>query len=295
MLITLPWDHLRSSPHTRGVTRMPDCGTCPAAEDCRYKADQDSKQGIFKVRELHCSPRKPYARYDTDDVLYLTALLPEDQSLVVPRLSGLIPDCGAWIRSRSYVEPGTARFVFEFPRDICVEIYSALVSVGLQLTASSHLLLTELCRCTPHVFDLPSRKLPAVDGATLDAATRYICSLEIIKVQLQIWMVKEEELKLQLGEATVSPPDLSEPVSILSMPQAPVPNISPAFGEMWEINRSCPQVPGNTPRLSFPEFLERSRQSFIAHSLSIIRHPPGHSGVARLPAAGSRPCSFPLR
>ena len=137
----------------------------------------------------------------SDDVLYITALLPEDQSLVVPRLSGLIPDCGAWIRSRSYVEPGTARFVFEFPRDICVEIYGMLVSVGLQLTATSHLLLTELCRCTPHVFDSPSRKLSAVDGASLDAATRYICSLEIIKVQLQIWMVNEKELETQLGDS----------------------------------------------------------------------------------------------
>src|ERR1700733_10462619 len=131
----------------------------------------------------------------TDDVLYLTALLSEDQSMVVPRLSGIIPDCGAWIRSRSYVQPGTARFVFEFPRDICIEIYSALVSVGLQLTPASHLLLTELGRCPPHVFELSSRKIPAVDGATLDAATRYICSLEIIKVQLQIWMVKDEELE----------------------------------------------------------------------------------------------------
>jgi hypothetical protein len=35
-----------------------------------------------------------------------------------------------------------------------------------------------------------------MDAATLDDATRYICSLEIIKVQLQIWMVKEEELQL---------------------------------------------------------------------------------------------------
>ncbi len=134
-----------------------------------------------------------------DDVLYLTALLPEDETTVVPRLSGVIPDCGAWIRSRSYVQPGTARFVFEFPRDICVEIYSALVSVGLQLTAASHSVLTELCRCTPHVFDLSSRQLPAVNVATLDAATRYICSLEIIKVQLQIWMVKEEEFQIHLS------------------------------------------------------------------------------------------------
>ena len=87
--------------------------------------------------------------------------------------------------------------MFELPRDICIEVYSALVSVGLQLTAASHNLLTELCRCTPNVFDLSSRTLPAVDGATLDDATRYICSLEIIKVQLQIWMVKDEELQTQ--------------------------------------------------------------------------------------------------
>ncbi len=38
-----------------------------------------------------------------------------------------------------------------------------------------------------------------MDGATLDAATRYICSLEIIKVQLQIWMVKDEELETHLA------------------------------------------------------------------------------------------------
>ena len=135
----------------------------------------------------------------SDEVLYLTALLHEDQSMVVPQLSGVIPDCGGWIRSRSYVERDTARLVFEFPRDICVEIYSALVSVGLQLSETSHSLLTELCRCTPHLFDPSSRRLPAVDGASLDAATRYICSLEIVKVQLQIWMVKKEEMATQPG------------------------------------------------------------------------------------------------
>jgi hypothetical protein len=179
------------------VISIANRGTCSAVEDCAYLADQLSKRGIFKVRELSEPLDTLMSDTFADDVLYLTALLGEDQSTVVPRLSGVIPDCGAWIRSRSYVEPGTARFVFEFPRDVCIEIYSALVSVGLQLTAASHNLLTELCRCTPNVFDLSSRTLPAVDGATLDDATRYICSLEIIKVQLQIWMVKDEELQTQ--------------------------------------------------------------------------------------------------
>jgi hypothetical protein len=153
-------------------------------------ADQLSKRGIFEITHTLMS--------DTlaDDVLYLTALVSKHQTTVLPRLNGVIPDCGAWIRSRSYVEAGTARLVFEFPRDICIEIYSALVSVGLQLTAASHRALTELCRCTPHIFDMPARPLLAADVATLDAATRYICSLEIIKVQLQIWMVHEDQLEL---------------------------------------------------------------------------------------------------
>src|SRR5580658_9070014 len=45
----------------------------------------------------------------TDDVLYLTALLPEEESMVVPRLSGLIPDCGACIRSVVAQTPGGGR------------------------------------------------------------------------------------------------------------------------------------------------------------------------------------------
>jgi hypothetical protein len=71
--------------------------------------------------------------------------------------------------------------------------------LSLSFPATSHALMTELCRCTPHVFDPHTRTLPAVDGATLDAATRYICSLEIIKVQLQIWMVKDEEMETKFG------------------------------------------------------------------------------------------------
>lgn len=135
----------------------------------------------------------------SENVLYLSALIADDQSTVVPRLAVNIPDCGGWIRSRSYFDRGTARFVFEFPRDICVEIYSVLVSAGLQLTADSHALLTELCRCTPHLFGPSLRDLPAEDEASLDAATRYICSLEIVKVQLQIWTVKGEELENHLA------------------------------------------------------------------------------------------------
>lgn len=121
--------------------------------------------------------------------LEIAATLPQGQSLVLPVLHGLICDCGGWILNRGLVEPGLAHFVFEFPRDICVEIYSAIVSTGLELTAGSHRALTELCRCTPYLFDVPSRTVTAVDQSSLDESTRYICSLEIIKAELNIQFI----------------------------------------------------------------------------------------------------------
>jgi hypothetical protein len=122
----------------------------------------------------------------------ITAMLPEGQSPVLPMLHGVLCDCGGWILNRGFIEPAIARFIFEFPRDICVEIYSALVSLGLELTAASHRTLTELCRCTPYLFDLPSRTVVAVDEASLDESTRYICSLEIVRAELSIQFVPRQ-------------------------------------------------------------------------------------------------------
>jgi hypothetical protein len=121
----------------------------------------------------------------------IAATLPQGQSLVLPMLHGIICDSGGWILNRGVVEPGLARFVFEFPRDICVEIYSAIVSLGLDLTPSSHRTLTDLCRCTPYLFDVSSRTITAVDEASLDESTRYICSLEIVKAELSIQFVPQ--------------------------------------------------------------------------------------------------------
>jgi len=37
---------------------------------------------------------------------------------------------------------------FEFERQRCVDIYGELVGMGLVLSQSGHILLTELCQCT---------------------------------------------------------------------------------------------------------------------------------------------------
>lgn len=37
---------------------------------------------------------------------------------------------------------------FEFERSGCIEIYSALIAAGLELSHDSHHRLTDLCQCT---------------------------------------------------------------------------------------------------------------------------------------------------
>lgn len=94
--------------------------------------------------------------------------------------------CGAWILRREHLRSSQAILTFEFPRDLCAEVYGALVSRGLQLSDQSHLTLTELCRCTPHLFDSPYRSLAVHDVFSLARATDYICSLEIIQAELHV-------------------------------------------------------------------------------------------------------------
>jgi hypothetical protein len=118
--------------------------------------------------------------------VYISAHLPEARALVLPMLHGVIYKAGGWILSRSYFEASTANVVFEFPRDISIEIYSALVSLGLEFVPSSHLALAELCRCAPYLFDLPARSILAADEASLEEATIDLCALEIVKIELDI-------------------------------------------------------------------------------------------------------------
>ena len=112
MLITLPWGNFGSHPvflkcnhqlrTVVPVQRLKIASRWPI----KLTGEVYSKFGptILLTSEFHMP--------DTllDDVLYLTALLPEDQTLVLPRLSGVIPDCGAWIRSRSYLAAWNGSF-----------------------------------------------------------------------------------------------------------------------------------------------------------------------------------------
>lgn len=72
-------------------------------------------------------------------------------------LTGAILACGGQLLSRRFHSDGSAALECEFPRAICVEMYGALLSAGLQLSRGSHLKLAELCRCT-HALPLDCRQ-----------------------------------------------------------------------------------------------------------------------------------------
>ncbi len=79
--------------------------------------------------------------------LKLSALSTQDPSRLSWFLSGTILAGGGWVLSRTFSER-EVRMSFEFERSGCIEIYTALISAGLELSHDSHQRLTELCQCT---------------------------------------------------------------------------------------------------------------------------------------------------
>ena len=67
---------------------------------------------------------------------------------MVQTLTGAILGCGGWVLSRGANDMGTVSMLFEFERQVCVEIYTLLVAAGLELSQAGHIRFTELCQCT---------------------------------------------------------------------------------------------------------------------------------------------------
>ena len=80
--------------------------------------------------------------------LQVKAVTAEAPQRLIQTLTGAILGCGGWVISRGADESGMINMLFEFERQHCIEIYTLLVAVGLDLSQSAHLRLTELCQCT---------------------------------------------------------------------------------------------------------------------------------------------------
>jgi hypothetical protein len=82
--------------------------------------------------------------------MQMKAISIEEPGRLVQTLTGAILGCGGWVLSRGANDTGVVNMLFEFERQSCVDIYTMLVAVGLELSQSGHIRFTELCQCTCH-------------------------------------------------------------------------------------------------------------------------------------------------
>ena len=75
----------------------------------------------------------------------------EDRQGLLPTLTSAFTDCGGWILDRKTVSANTMEFNFEIQLSGVVELYSSLVSTGVELTTLAHATLADLCTCRHHL------------------------------------------------------------------------------------------------------------------------------------------------
>jgi hypothetical protein len=71
----------------------------------------------------------------------------EERHGILPTLTTAFADCGGWILDRKTLSPSTMEFRIEIQLRAVVDLYSSILSSGLELTRNGHLSLTHLCTC----------------------------------------------------------------------------------------------------------------------------------------------------
>jgi len=95
--------------------------------------------------------------------MQMNAVSYEAPAYVIQTLTGAILGCGGWVLSRGANDTGTVSILFEFERQICVDIYTVLIAAGLELSQSGHISLTDLCQCTRNNLAACGTEIASVD------------------------------------------------------------------------------------------------------------------------------------
>ncbi len=95
--------------------------------------------------------------------LQMRATAMDDPARLIQTLTGAILATGGWVLSRGANDTGTINMLFEFERHTCIDMYTILVAVGLELSQLAHMRFTELCQCTRSHFDDIGGEIVSVD------------------------------------------------------------------------------------------------------------------------------------
>jgi len=83
-------------------------------------------------------------------VVEFSAAAPMLPTPLAELLSAAIVSCGGWILERNEPRPGWLSFLLEFECERSMEVYFAVIALGIQLSRKAHLSLTGLCQCARH-------------------------------------------------------------------------------------------------------------------------------------------------
>jgi hypothetical protein len=100
---------------------------------------------------------------DSSWALRMKATTMDEPARLIQTLTGAILGHGGWVLSRGANDAGTINMLFEFERMYCVEIYTMLIAVGLELSQLAHMRFTELCQCTKSHFEDCGSEIVSVD------------------------------------------------------------------------------------------------------------------------------------
>lgn len=95
--------------------------------------------------------------------MQMKAVSNEEPSRLIHTLTGAILGCGGWVLSRGTNDTGLVTMLFEFERQVCLEVYSIMIAAGLELSQSGHIRFTELCQCTRNHYGDCGAEIASID------------------------------------------------------------------------------------------------------------------------------------
>lgn len=100
----------------------------------------------------------------------------QERQGLLPSLTSAFTHAGCWVLERNTTSPSTIEFRIEVQLRAIPELYASLVEAGIELTRSTHNMLTGLCTCRHFAahYPLPSA-VRTSDVVTLRLA---LCFLE---------------------------------------------------------------------------------------------------------------------
>jgi hypothetical protein len=75
----------------------------------------------------------------------------QERQGLLPALTSAFTLCGGWVLERKTLSATAMEFRLEIQLRSILELYSSLVSSGVELTRDTHSTLTDLCTCRRHL------------------------------------------------------------------------------------------------------------------------------------------------